>query len=61
MISKRKKHQTFFYGSKNSKITKDIHFGYKFKDGISPESCELEVAKLLGLQQKVLVWQMILK
>lgn len=43
-----------FMEAKIDKITKDIHFEYKFKDGISPESCGLEVAKLVGLPQKVL-------
>ena len=40
--------------AKIDNATKDIHFEYKFKDGISPDSCGLEVAKLVGLPQKVL-------
>ena len=40
--------------SKIDKETKDIHFEYKFKDGISPDSCGIEVAKLVGLPQKVI-------
>ena len=43
-----------FMEAKIDKVTKDIHFEYKFKDGISPESCGLEVAKLVELPKKVL-------
>ena len=43
-----------FMEAKIDNVTKDIHFEYKFKDGISPDSCGLEVAKLVGLPQKVL-------
>ena len=43
-----------FMDSKIDKVTKDIHFEYKFVDGVSPDSCGIEVAKLVGLPQKVI-------
>ena len=43
-----------FMDSKIDKVTKDIHFEYKFVDGVSPDSCGIKVAKLVGLPQKII-------
>jgi DNA mismatch repair protein MSH6 len=49
------KMELFFMDSNVNNETKDITFLYKFKKGICPESYGIEVAKLAGIPNKIIV------